>query len=60
MPSQTIKVKKKSAFSTKDEYLQTLDEDEHKALSIIKEEFNNVLWIEQTNGYTEYLKEKNK
>lgn len=60
MPTQKIKVKKSSTFSTKDEYLQTLNDEELKALAIIKEEFHNAFWIEQTNGYYEYLKKTNK
>jgi len=60
MPTQTIKVKQPKNTSAKNKFVQSLDSDELQAMEIIKQEFKDAFWIEQTNGFLDFSQKKNK
>lgn len=56
MPPKTIKVKRGS-YTLRDKFIHSLDKEEIQAMEIIKEEFQDAFWINQTNGYIQFEKE---
>lgn len=58
MPFEIIKVKQPKIHSTQKKYVQSLDDDELQAMEIIKQEFRDAFWIEQTNGFLDFLKKE--
>ena len=56
MPPKTIQVKRNS-YTLRDKFLHSLDKDEIQAMEIIKEEFQDAFWVEQTNGYIHFEKQ---
>lgn len=58
MPKQTIRVKQPKNTDAKNKFVQSLDEDELQAMEIIKQEFKDAFWIEQTNGFLQFSRKK--
>jgi len=57
MPPKTIKVKR-NQYKLQDKFINSLDQEEIQAMEIIKEEFKDSFWINQTNGYITFEKEQ--